>query len=51
MVKATHGTNGNEDQAYMNIAIGIRIAAKHAKYKRASGPLDEKYRLEYREKY
>ena len=40
IVKATHGTNGNEDHAYMNIAIGIRIAAKHARYKRASGPLD-----------
>ena len=30
----------------MNIATGIIIAAKHARYKRASGPLDEKYRLE-----
>lgn len=29
----------------MNIATGIRIAAKHDRYKRASGPLDEKYRL------
>ena len=34
----------------MNIATGIRIAAKHARYNRASGPLDVKYRLEYRYK-
>ena len=33
----------------MNMATGIRIAAKHARYKRASGPLDEKYRLEVQE--
>jgi hypothetical protein len=34
----------------MNIDIGIRTAAKHAEYKRASGPLFEKYRLEYRKR-
>ena len=43
-------TNTNEDQAYMNIAMGSITAAKHTEYKRASGPLVGKYRLESRRK-
>ena len=36
----------NADQAYMNIPIGSITAATHTRYKRASGPLVGKYRLE-----
>ena len=44
-VRAIQCTNTNEDQAYMNIPIGSITAAKHTRYKRASGPLVGKYRL------
>ena len=42
------GANMNEDQAYMNIDVGIITAEKHAEYKRVARPLVGKYRLEYR---
>lgn len=35
----------NEDQAYMNMLAGNRIAEKHAQCKRASGPRVGKYFL------
>ena len=46
IVREIQFTNANEDQAYMNIPIGHITAATHARYKRASGPLVGKYRLE-----
>jgi hypothetical protein len=48
IVRAIQFTNMNEDQAYVNIPAGSITAAKHARYKRASGPLVGKYRLEPR---
>lgn len=50
IVREIQFTNTNEDQAYMNIPIGIITAAKHTRYKRASGPLFGKCRLEIRKK-
>jgi hypothetical protein len=45
IVREIQCTNTNEDQAYMNIPIGSITAAKHTRYKRASGPLVGKCRL------
>jgi len=47
IVREIQCTKTNEDQAYMNIPIGSITAAKHTRYKRASGPLVGKYRLEF----
>jgi hypothetical protein len=48
IVKEIQCTYTNEDQAYMNIPTGSTTAAQHTRYKRASGPLVGKYRLESR---
>ena len=45
IVREIQCTNANEDQAYMNIPIGIITAAQHVRYRRASGPLVRKCRL------
>ena len=47
IVREIQCTYTNADQAYMNIPIGSITAATHTRYKRASGPLVGKYRLEF----
>ena len=39
MAMPIQGTVGNVHHAYMNIPAGNNTAAKHALYRRASGPL------------